>query len=49
MGEPQATAVAERPKLTFIQKCKTRRGQQIICTTGSGCSVPCSRQSPSRG
>ncbi len=32
MGEPQATAVAERPKLTFIQKCKTRRGQQIICT-----------------
>lgn len=32
MGEPQATAVAERSKLTFIQKCKTRRGQQIICT-----------------
>lgn len=32
MGEPQATAVAERPKLTLLQKCKTRRGQQIICT-----------------
>ena len=25
-------AVAEQPKLTFVQKCKTMRGQQIICT-----------------
>ena len=25
-------AVAEQPKLTFIQKCKTMRGQQLICT-----------------
>ncbi len=25
-------AVAEQPKLTFIQKCRTMRGQQLICT-----------------
>ena len=25
-------AVLEQPKLTFMQKCKTMRGQQIICT-----------------
>ena len=30
MNEPQATL--ERPKMTFIQKCKTMRGQQIIVT-----------------
>lgn len=30
MSEPNTTL--ERPKLTFIQKCKTMRGQQIICT-----------------
>ena len=30
MKEPQVTL--DRPKLTFLQKCKTMRGQQIICT-----------------
>ena len=30
MKEPQVTL--ERPKLTFLQKFKTMRGQQIICT-----------------
>ncbi|MDE7261616.1 MAG: sugar ABC transporter permease [Oscillospiraceae bacterium] len=28
----QTPAVAARPKMTFIQKCKTMRGQQIIVT-----------------
>ena len=33
MSGPQATqASLERPKLTFLQKCKTMRGQQIIVT-----------------
>jgi len=33
MSGPQATQVSlERPKLTFLQKCKTMRGQQIIVT-----------------
>ena len=30
MKEPQVTL--DRPKLTFLQKCRTMRGQQIICT-----------------
>ena len=28
----QTPAALARPKMTFIQKCKTMRGQQIICT-----------------
>lgn len=28
----QTSAVSDRPKLTFIQRCKTMRGQQIIVT-----------------
>lgn len=30
MNKPQGTL--DKPKLTFAQKCKTMRGQQIICT-----------------
>ena len=30
MSKPQTGL--EQPKLTFIQKCKTMRGQQMICT-----------------
>ena len=28
----QTSAVSDRPKLTFIQRCETMRGQQIIVT-----------------
>ena len=30
MSEPQTTLA--RPKMTLIQKCKTMRGQQMVCT-----------------